>query len=102
MPRLALRATLRKKSVGAKSAPCGSRDGRPVSQTIFSGRLPLALFAVRGEGGAVLAQAGGGGGDAGDGGRTGGGTDTGAVEEVFVKRAIDYIWYINIKKVIYS
>ena len=49
MPRLALRATLRKKSVGAKSAPCGSRDGRPVSQTIFSGRLPLALFAVRGE-----------------------------------------------------
>jgi hypothetical protein len=47
----------------------------------------LDLVAVRGEGvgGAVLAQAGRGGGDAGDRGGTAGGTDTGAVEAVFVR-----------------
>ncbi len=45
----------------------------------------LDLVAVRGGGGAVLAQAGGEGGVARGGGGTAGGADTGAVEEVFVK-----------------
>ena len=44
----------------------------------------LDLVAARGEvGGAVLAQAGGDGGDLGAGGEKGGGADTGAVEKVF-------------------